>query len=185
MIPELLSNKDSLELSNTVFFQKVDNFIGRELTLTTTRFINDGVVESRGHETLLKYTTSPIELSIAYNAIRMDSVTKNQPYNLAPADEITYKLKYDNRKSYISLYHKSVNDQNRVDNTDSLDPSELPTEGYNLWGFSIGHQHSFASGTQLLFNLKVDNIFNEKYRLHGDPIYAKKQNISVNISSYF
>jgi len=181
----LFFKNDYFEVSSNLYLQVVDNYIEQEITGTTTQFVNVGTVQARGHETSVTYNIKSIEIKTAFNTVRSDNKNTGHPLASAPADEVAVSIKYKRPLWYLGARHKHVEAQNRVHVPSLIDVTKLPTKSYNLYGLSAGYEHRYGTGKKILFNLNIDNLFNENYKPHGDDIPAKRQNIYVNISAYF
>jgi iron complex outermembrane receptor protein len=172
------------------YYNRVNNYI-------TGDIVGDTVVEgvtiplnryTQGDATL-KGVEGNIESAIAHNIVvgAMGDIVRGRmkngdPLPFMPAARLGTHIRYDNGALSLGADYRHGFKQTRVPvAVSSIDPSAMPTDAYNVVNLSAGYR-LIERGFVHAITLRVDNIFDEKYKDATSRIKGFAFNPGRNIS---
>ena len=193
-INEIFNEDDSMFLEATVFKTDARDFIKREVNSLggTTMFENVSNADFKGFEIKVGLETDNFLVQTNYAQTRSEDLDTKKPLNDTPADEWNLNLKYNFSSTGFSVGYHGVyaEEQSRVDaDAPGVRAKDLPflmTNSYNIHNIYTTWKPvgvSSLDGTE--FIIKLNNIFDKKYRKHTTPVSMPGRDIQTTIKYRF
>lgn len=170
-----IEGSSALDLDGTVFYTEASDFIFRNVGPTTTRFENVDEVTLWGFEARTFYETPIYGMGLTYGQTRSRNIRLEEPLADTPADKWTGRLEaYLGDKLTVGTDVRYMEAQLDVADGAVTTPDAFTQDLYI--SYASPFDKGFSGG------LRVNNMYDRRFRRHGNTIDEAGRDIRVDLS---